>query len=80
MKGFWLEVGTWHRGQNLCKIALVFVTRLLALLPASSAVLSLSELPSEGQHQRLVVFWATLFSCQVVFLNHFSKQEILLYS
>ena len=36
---------------------------LMALLWASTAVPSLSELSSEEQHQRLVFLWVPLFSC-----------------
>lgn len=51
----------------------------MALLWARRAVLSLSELLSEEQHQRLAGFWVILVSCQVILLNDFFKQgEILL--
>lgn len=59
----------------LCRIPLFLVAHLIALLWASRAVLFLSELSSEEQHQSLVVSWVTLFSCWAMLLNGFPNEE-----
>ena len=80
MKGFCLRRALCIESSILWyNITLPFVPQLIALLWASRPILSLSELLSEEQHQRLAVFWVILVSCRVVLLNDFFKQgEILL--
>ena len=54
---FLFKVGTLHRELTfLYSITLPHVPQLMALLGASKAVPSLSELLSEEKHQRLAVF------------------------